>query len=88
MSNDDPCRNSMSDCSETLTRLYEFIDHELASADQSTIRAHLDDCGYCLGAFDFEIELRRVVVERSRVDVPTDLKDRLRAAIESLGDAR
>lgn len=78
----------MSDCSETLTRLYEFIDHELASADQSTIRAHLDDCGYCLGAFDFEIELRRVVVERSRVDVPTDLKDRLRAAIESLGDAR
>jgi anti-sigma factor (TIGR02949 family) len=50
-----------SDCERALSRLYEFLDHELADADADQIRAHLDACEPCLDAFGVEEAMRAVV---------------------------
>ncbi|MGH9129480.1 MAG: mycothiol system anti-sigma-R factor [Acidimicrobiales bacterium] len=70
------------DCSEVVHRLYHFLDGELTEERRSVIRHHLDDCGPCLEAFDFEAELRQVVASRCRDRVPDRLLDRVAAAIQ------
>ncbi len=47
------------DCNETIERLYTYLDGELTDERRHEIKEHLDECAPCLGAFDFEAELRR-----------------------------
>ena len=49
------------DCAAALARLYEFLDHELCSADEDAIRAHLDACEPCLDAFAVKEHIRAMV---------------------------
>jgi mycothiol system anti-sigma-R factor len=65
------------DCSEALEALYTFLDGELTETKRIEIRHHLDDCSPCLEAFDFEAELRLVVRQRCRDQVPEALRQRL-----------
>jgi mycothiol system anti-sigma-R factor len=65
------------DCEEALEALYTFLDGELTEARRIEIRHHLDDCSPCLEAFDFEAELRLVVRQRCRDQVPEALRQRL-----------
>jgi len=71
----------VADCNETLRELYQFLDGELTDGDREHIRRHLDDCSPCLGAFDFEAELRAVVRSRCVDQVPEALRARIAAAI-------
>jgi mycothiol system anti-sigma-R factor len=72
----------MSDpCEEALHELYHFLDGELTDTRRRLIATHLDACTTCLGAFDFEFELRRVVAERCRDTVPESLRARIAEAI-------
>jgi mycothiol system anti-sigma-R factor len=72
----------MSDpCEEALHELYHFLDGELTDTRRQLISTHLDDCSSCLGAFDFEVELRHVVAHRCRDSVPDALRDRIAKAI-------
>ncbi|HEX7094735.1 MAG TPA: mycothiol system anti-sigma-R factor [Acidimicrobiales bacterium] len=68
-------------CEEALHELYHFLDGELTEDRRRLISAHLDDCTSCLGAFDFEAELRRVVAQRCRDTVPESLRERIARAI-------
>jgi mycothiol system anti-sigma-R factor len=80
----------MSDpCEEALHELYHFLDGELTDDRRDLIRSHLDGCVTCLGAYDFEADLRRVVAERCRDSVPEALRARIARAIhhETLGEA-
>lgn len=77
----------MSDCGDSLRSLYEYVDGELTEQRRALIRRHLDDCSPCLGAFEFEMELRVVISERCREQVPDHLRDRIARAIEELGPA-
>lgn len=68
-------------CEEALHELYHFLDGELTDTRRSLISSHLDGCTTCLGAFDFEVELRHVVAQRCRDTVPESLRDRIAQAI-------
>lgn len=66
-----------SDCNEALQRLYGFLDGELDDTLRAEIKSHLDDCSPCLGAFDFEAELRVLIATRCREQVPEALRSRV-----------
>jgi mycothiol system anti-sigma-R factor len=69
------------DCNKTIERLYFFLDGELTEERRTEIRIHLDDCSPCLGAFDFEAELRQVIASRCKDHVPDSLRQRVLDAI-------
>ena len=64
-------------CEEALAALYTFLDGELTDARRVEIRHHLDDCSPCLEVFDFEAELRMVIRQRCREQVPETLRQRV-----------
>lgn len=68
-------------CQETIHRLYHFLDGELTEEKRTEIRRHLDDCSPCLGAFDFEAELRHMIANKCRDRVPDQLRAKVAAAI-------
>ena len=69
-------------CSDALAELYTFLDGELTDDRRSAIREHLDDCTPCFEAFDFEAELRIVIQQRCREEVPDDLRQRILAVLD------
>ena len=72
----------MSDpCEDALHELYHFLDGELTDTRRELISSHLDECSTCLGAFDFEVEIRHVVAQKCRDTVPDALRDRIAKAI-------
>ncbi len=80
---DDASPEPTPDCGVALRELYGFLDGELTAARVSVIRSHLDHCGGCLEAFDFEAELRAAVATCCRGDaVPEGLRSKVLAAIE------
>lgn len=75
------CDSDAADCEETVHRLYHFLDGELTEVRRRAIAAHLDICGDCLDAVDFEAELRRVIADRCRDRVPDALVQRVADAL-------
>jgi mycothiol system anti-sigma-R factor len=71
------------DCQEALQELYTFLDGELTVEKREHIRVHLDDCNPCLGAYDFEAELRIVISTKCKEQVPESLKERIRAQLQA-----
>jgi mycothiol system anti-sigma-R factor len=69
------------DCTETLHRLYTYLDGELTDERRIEIRRHLDDCPPCYEAFDFEVELRAVIAHRCKDRVPDSLRERVQRAL-------
>jgi mycothiol system anti-sigma-R factor len=55
---------SLTDCSETVLRIFEFLDGEMGPADCARIQAHLDECGPCLREYQLDQALK-LVVKRS-----------------------
>jgi mycothiol system anti-sigma-R factor len=77
----------MSDpCEEALHALYHYLDGELTEQRRVLISAHLDGCTTCLGAYDFEVELRQVIVSRVQDRVPDSLRMRIARLMESEED--
>jgi mycothiol system anti-sigma-R factor len=71
----------MGDCDEAVHRLYHFLDGELDDGKRADIKRHLDECLPCLEAFDFEAELRTVIAQKCRDQVPDGLRQRIAEAI-------
>jgi len=69
------------DCVEAVHLLYHYLDGELTAERRVLIRQHLDDCPPCGQAFDFEAELRVVVSQKCREQVPPELVERVRKAL-------
>lgn len=86
----DPCGGGASfvvgalpvDCREAVVELYTYLDGELTEERRQQIRVHLDLCGPCANAADFEAELRAVIAQRCRDHVPDALIARVATAIE------
>ena len=68
-------------CDDAIHRLYQFIDGELTPDRRAAIQQHLDACPPCFEAFDFEAELRIVISQRCRDQVPNHLVQRISDAI-------
>jgi mycothiol system anti-sigma-R factor len=69
-------------CEEAVHELYHYLDGELTEERRVEIRIHLDYCGPCGGAAEFEAELRRVIANRCKDRVPQSLIERVAAAID------
>jgi mycothiol system anti-sigma-R factor len=69
-------------CEEAVHELYHYLDGELTEVRREEIRVHLDYCGPCGGAAEFEAELRRVIANRCKDRVPQTLIERVAAAID------
>ena len=70
------------DCVEAVHELYSYLDGELTEVRREEIRVHLDWCGPCGGAAQFEAELRKVIANRCKDRVPQSLIERVAAAID------
>lgn len=70
----------MANCRETIAELDAFLDDELSDNARTHIRAHLEGCNDCLGAFDFQAELKAAI--RRKCDTEP-LPDGLLAKIEA-----
>ena len=81
---DDPCADSGSDeCQRALAELYHYLDGHLTLERRTIISAHIDLCSPCLQAYSFETELRAVVAQRCRDEVPESLKMRIAEVIRT-----
>jgi len=69
------------DCVEAVHLLYHYLDGELTHERRVLIRSHLDDCPPCGQAFDFEAELRVVISQKCRDQVPDHLRQRVADAL-------
>lgn len=73
-----------SDCDRAISRLYEFLDHELGSADEDRIREHLAACEPCLDTFDAEEALKKLIKRSCSGDVaPEHLRAKIHAVLTS-----
>ncbi|HEY6472718.1 MAG TPA: mycothiol system anti-sigma-R factor [Acidimicrobiales bacterium] len=70
------------DCVEAVHELYSYLDGELTEVRRQEISVHLDWCGPCGGAAQFEEDLRRVIANRCKDRVPQSLIERVAAAID------
>jgi anti-sigma factor (TIGR02949 family) len=41
-------------CEEAMARLWEFLDGELLSEDETAVKWHLDVCSRCFPQYDFQ----------------------------------
>ena len=71
----------MTDCNDAVHALYHFLDGELTTEKRVAIERHLNDCPPCFEAFDFEAELRQVIAQKCREQVPDSLRLRIAEAI-------
>lgn len=71
----------MSDCNDALHELYEFLDGELTPERRDLIQHHITDCSPCLEMFDFQAELKIVISQKCREEVPPALKAKIADAL-------
>ena len=70
-------------CKESLEKLYEFIDGDLAKAPAGELEKHLDRCRHCWDRFEFEKQLMKRIKSCCCKDL---CPDSLRQRIQSLLD--
>lgn len=68
-------------CEETFAEIWPYLDGELTDHKRAKIKAHLDECPPCVGAEHFEAELRKVISQKCRDEVPESLKMRIAEAL-------
>lgn len=83
----DPGCGSMTerDCADAIAEIHRFLDGELDDVVMVQIEAHLHRCAPCLDAFDFEVELRRVVAARCTEQVTPEVRERFCRMLRDLG---
>ena len=69
------------DCGEALRDLYGYLDGEITEDRRADIRVHIEECGPCLEAFDFEVELRQLVARTCQCEAPDALRERVARAL-------
>lgn len=70
-------------CEEAFRRLDDYLDRELGEAEMMRLHEHLETCAGCAREFNFEASLLEGVKRKIRqIDMPADLLDRVRLALE------
>ena len=65
-------------CQEAVAELYSYLDGALTEERLLVIQSHLQSCGDCDEAYDFEAELKMVIARRcSTEEVPESLRIRI-----------
>lgn len=74
-------------CVDAIRSLYLYLDGELGPDEVVAVEAHLHACSPCFEAYDFEAEFRMVVSSKGRAPLPAEVRERLEAMIEQLGES-
>jgi mycothiol system anti-sigma-R factor len=69
------------ECQDALRTLYHYLDGELTPERRLAIEHHLSECSPCLGAFDFEADLKAIVGRCCRDQVPDSLRQKIAEAL-------
>lgn len=78
-------RHHDTDCSEVLTKVYEYLDGEMTEADYAKIRQHLHECGPCLQEYDLDQLLKALVRRSCRCEAaPSTLRLQIMARITTV----
>jgi anti-sigma factor (TIGR02949 family) len=73
------------ECARALQRMYEFLDHELATADVEAIREHLEACEPCLDTYDLEQMVKTLIRRSCGGDVaPATLRSRVMVSMTTV----
>lgn len=65
-------------CSEVLSRVYEYLDGELGEHDVVKIRQHLEECRPCLSQYDLDLALKALLRRSCSCEAaPEDLRTRI-----------
>lgn len=70
------------DCIRVSQNLYDYLDGEIGRFRQQAVARHLDTCAACSAGFTFEVQVRQMLWEKCRDDLPTGLADRILGALE------
>jgi mycothiol system anti-sigma-R factor len=70
------------DCTETVLRIFEFLDGEMSADDCRRMQAHLDECEPCLREYQMDQALKMVIkrscgCEAAPVELRTTILRRL-----------
>lgn len=49
------------DCSDSMLRIYEYLDGEMTPADTARIAHHIEDCAPCLAQHDLDRAVKALV---------------------------
>jgi hypothetical protein len=75
-------------CEDVLTRLWEYLDEELAPEEARPLAAHLRGCADCHVAFCCDRAFLDLIArQRSRIKVPAGLESGARFLRSSLGNS-
>jgi anti-sigma factor (TIGR02949 family) len=76
-------------CEETIRRLDDYLDRELAPHEMQLVKEHLEVCAVCASEFAFEARtLERLRDKLQRITAPASLVAKVSRAIErARGDA-
>ncbi len=70
------------DCSEVLSEVWLFLDHECDDKRRRLLEQHLDECSPCLEQYGIEEHLKVLLARKCGGEhAPDSLKQRLRAEI-------
>jgi mycothiol system anti-sigma-R factor len=73
------------DCSETLHRVYEYLDGEMTKDDTQRIAQHLDECSPCLQQYNLDKALKALVKRSCQCEeAPVALRTQIMARITTI----
>ena len=62
------------ECEQALREIHGFLDGSITDDTREAIRTHLDECGPCLEAHDFEDAVKKMLADKCRDTVPEQLR--------------
>ncbi len=76
-------------CQECIDKLHPFLDRELTNAERAEVERHLEYCGECADAFQFESGILRTVERCCRSTYASEsFKARIRVVVRSAIEER
>jgi len=77
-------KEEMIDCEEALSRLFEFIDHELNPVHNDEMDEHMSRCRSCYSRLEFEKRLREHLQDAAQEKASDELHNKVKCLIKKL----
>jgi mycothiol system anti-sigma-R factor len=72
------------ECEKALENLYLFIDEEMDKSSVAEIQNHIDECTDCLGVYDLERVVKRLVSRSCSEVAPEPLREKVLYSIRTV----
>jgi mycothiol system anti-sigma-R factor len=74
-------------CAEAVKQLWAYLDGVVEESQRELVEEHLAFCRRCCGELEFAEELRAFLASNAKDDLPADVRARLAATLDALGQA-